>query len=116
MYLRCYFSAHLDTLTARLGALLTVIVVVRITFLSAPFTNFSTELTVLAGVLAISGHKFDADVTGINAYCTTFRTVIHAAFTGHFHQAILACYQALLTGFNTIFEFVVHKKLALVKN
>ncbi|WKN45390.1 hypothetical protein [Tunicatimonas pelagia] len=84
--------------------------IVSIAFLGAPLANFSAERAVFTGILAISGHKFDADVAGIHADCTTFGTVVHAALTRHFHEAVLALYQARLAGLNTTFEFAVHKK------
>ena len=71
-----HLAAFFSTLTAAGGAFFAVSVVVFAALLGAPITNFSTQLAILLGILATTGHCSHAQLTDVSAFDAAFGAIV----------------------------------------
>lgn len=75
--------AGVDAMTATLGALLTMLVLVRATLLGAVLAYLGTELTQGGSVLAADRHDLDAGPANRRAFEATLGAIVRGRFANH---------------------------------
>ena len=102
-----HLAARFGATTARFGAALTVIHVVRVALNCTPVADVRAQYAGLLGERAVAGSCIGAQPTDRRALNATGRTLIFAVFADHVRETVAALGRAEVAGVDAVFGELV---------